>query len=408
MKCRHCKKEISDDSVFCEHCGRRVKRNKWPFIIAALLLVSGGVLFYLNYGKGNETPGPSVTVTVKSKDESMGTVKGGGSFKSGAVVQIEATAKRGYRFVCWDDGNKESFREVTADHNQEYQAIFEEKRKVTISVKSNDESMGTVIGGGTYYDDTVVSIIPVANKGCHFVGWGDGKVDNPREVKTDQALELVAYFEETASGPNDTVVSGLPEPLPREVPKYKVTVESSNIDMGTVSGGGTFDSATVVIIEAVAKEGYKFASWMDGNKDKTRKVLVDGNHKYKAQFEKEYVAPSDESKDPSDKWIVEHIVKEKSPKSHTKRYWFGKYEGDMKNGIPDGNGKMYYNCHIQIAKFHSNSPYFAEEGDYFDGYWTNGDINNGRLFDKDGNLKHTIRGKSRTRPYDLEIDEYIK
>lgn len=394
MKCKHCKTIISDDSVFCEHCGRRVKRNKWPFIIAAILLVGGGVLFYLNYGKGEGTPGPSVTVTVKSKDESMGTVKGGGSFKSGAVVQIEATANKGYRFVCWDDGNKESFREVTADHNQEYQAIFEEKRKVAISVKSNDESMGTVIGGGTYYDDTVVSIIPVANKGCHFVGWGDGKLDNPREVKTDQTLDLVAYFEETGSDldPND-VPPDLPGPLPREVSKFEITVESSNTNMGTVSGGGTYDSATVVTIDAMAKEGYKFISWTDGNKDKTRKVVVDGNHKYKAQFEK----------------IAQHVEPPvEPPKSQTKRYWFGRYEGDMKNGIPEGGGVMYYNCHIQIAKFHSTSSYFAEEDDYFEGDWKNGDINNGKLFDKDGNLKYTIRGKSRTRPYDLETDEYIK
>ncbi len=395
MKCKHCKTIISDDSVFCEHCGRRVKRNKWPFIIAALLLVGGGVLFYLNYVKGNETPGPSVTVTVKSKDESMGTVKGGGSFKSGAVVQIEATANKGYRFVCWDDGNKEGFREVTADHNQEYQAIFEEKRKVAISVKSNDESMGTVIGGGTYYDDTVVSIIPVANKGCHFVGWGDGKVDNPREVKTDQALELVAYFEETGSNSNDTVTLGPPDPLPREVPKYKISVEPSNNNMGTVDGGGTYDSATVVTINAVPKEGCKFASWNDGNKDKTRKVVVDGNRKYTAQFEK--IA---QRVDPPGK------LEEEVPGRlyQTKEYWFGWYVGGMKNGIPEGSGKMYYDCHVQIAK-HDIVSHYAEEGDYFIGIWCNGDIEDGDLYDSKGELKCHISPGGRTKPYELNNEK---
>lgn len=97
------------------------------------------------------------------------------------------------------------------------------------------------------------------------------------------------------------------------------------------------------------------------------------------------------------------------PKVKDKKYWFGRYEGFLNNGIPEGRGTMYYNSHVQIAKYNSDgTERFAEQGDYFVGNWKNGDIITGSLYDKEGVLKYKIRGKGRTRPYDLEKDEYIK
>jgi hypothetical protein len=91
------------------------------------------------------------------------------------------------------------------------------------------------------------------------------------------------------------------------------------------------------------------------------------------------------------------------PTPHTKTYSFGKYSGQLKNGMPEGNGTMIYTKPAQIAK-HAREPYYAEKGDVFVGTWGNGDIVNGKLFDKNNNLKATILAGKRPNPYDINKD----
>ena len=83
-------------------------------------------------------------------------------------------------------------------------------------------------------------------------------------------------------------------------------------------------------------------------------------------------------------------------------YSFGKYVGDIRNGIPEGSGTMYYYKHMQIAKHDTkNPPHYTEEGDYFIGTWGNGDIVNGALYSKDNVLKEKIFASKRPNPHDL-------
>lgn len=95
-----------------------------------------------------------------------------------------------------------------------------------------------------------------------------------------------------------------------------------------------------------------------------------------------------------------------SPKvKNTKTYSFGKYVGNLKNGIPEGDGKMYYHRRVQIAKHDTdNPPHYAESGDWFDGTWGNGDIISGALYSKDGKIKEKIFAPKRFNPYDLNKD----
>ena len=89
--------------------------------------------------------------------------------------------------------------------------------------------------------------------------------------------------------------------------------------------------------------------------------------------------------------------------NNTKKYSFGKYSGSLKNGIPEGKGTMIYTTHTRIAK-HARETYYAENGDVFVGTWGNGDIVNGKLFDKNNNLKATILAGKRPNPYDISKD----
>ena len=90
---------------------------------------------------------------------------------------------------------------------------------------------------------------------------------------------------------------------------------------------------------------------------------------------------------------------------NTKTYSFGKYVGSLKNGIPEGDGKMYYSRRTQIAKHDTdNPPHYAESGDWFDGTWGNGDIVSGALYSKDGKIKEKIFAPKRFNPYDMNKD----
>lgn len=264
LHCKHCGAELAEDSVFCEQCGKRVKPNKWLFIILAfaLLLVGGGLWYYMTHRSGKKPlpkSKPTYTISIKSSDETMGTVNGGGTYDTIITVTIEALANEGYRFVSWNDGNKERQRKVVTDHNQEYEAQFEVERDVTPG-------------------------------------------------------------------------SGGEEPTARVVPKFVITVVPSDRNMGTVIGGGTYDSLAMVTIEAKANVGYHFVSWSDGNKKNPRTIKVEASKKYIAKFDGNI-----EPKPP-----VEPVVKGS---------WNGvaTYTGTWEGGVPHGSGgKLYFSSDYQL------------------------------------------------------------
>lgn len=64
----------------------------------------------------------------------------------------------------------------------------------TINVSSNDDQMGTVIGDGTYLENSTVQLIAVPYSGYVFQQWNDGNTDNPRDVTVTQDSTFTAYF----------------------------------------------------------------------------------------------------------------------------------------------------------------------------------------------------------------------
>ena len=85
-------------------------------------------------------------------------------------------------------------------------------------------------------------------------------------------------------------------------------------------------------------------------------------------------------------------------------YSFGKYVGRTVNGIPYGRGTMTYTCRIHIAK-HGSATRYAENGHRLEGTWTNGDIENGVLYDSNNNRKAGILAGRRSSPYNLNNDK---
>ena len=73
--------------------------------------------------------------------------------------------------------------------------------------------------------------------------------------------------------------------ISQAVPQYTITVQSANPTMGSVSGGGTYNSGSNVTISATPFSGYQFTQWQDGNTNASRTITVTGNATYTAYFE---------------------------------------------------------------------------------------------------------------------------
>ena len=65
---------------------------------------------------------------------------------------------------------------------------------VTLSVSANYAIRGSVSGGGTYPEGTVVVMTATADSGYFFAFWNDGDTVNPRTVQLQHETSFMAYF----------------------------------------------------------------------------------------------------------------------------------------------------------------------------------------------------------------------
>ena len=210
-------------------------------------------------------------ITAVSANPSWGTVTGGGTYYSGSQVTLVATPVEGCRFVRWDDGVTDSLRVITVTENATYVATFSNTPPMptyTITVQSNDETMGTVSGGGVYEAGTMVSISATANEGYVFVQWNDGNISASRYIAVLGDATYTATFATVASQ------------------TFTITVESADTTMGTVTGGGQFLIHQPATFRAIPRVGYLFKEWQDGNTTNPRTITVEGDSTFIATFER--------------------------------------------------------------------------------------------------------------------------
>ncbi len=169
--------------------------------------------------KETEKPVEKFTVAVKVNDSKMGTAKldpDKAEYAKGEKVTATATAKEGYEFVNWTVEGKavstEATYEFLVDKNVELTANFKKAEKpvekVTITVKANDDKMGTIKldpAKESYEDGEIVTAIATAKEGYKFVNWTvAGKVVSDKaeyKFKVDRAVELQANFVKVSEDP---------------------------------------------------------------------------------------------------------------------------------------------------------------------------------------------------------------
>ena len=223
--------------------------------------------WYVDDVRIEQGAGPaSYTITTDVDPVGAGTVTGGGTYSEGTEVTLTATANTGYIFSHWSDGLTTNPRTITVNTNANYTAYFITGggTMYTVTVVSENPLLGSVTGGGSFPEGTVIQISATPSPGARFVGWDDGNTDNPRTVTVTGDVTYTAKF----------------EPLPN----YTITVVSANPTMGSATGGGTFMEGTTVSISATPLSGYYFIGWDDGNADNPRTITVTQNATYIAQF----------------------------------------------------------------------------------------------------------------------------
>ncbi|MBR0176244.1 MAG: choice-of-anchor J domain-containing protein [Bacteroidales bacterium] len=206
------------------------------------------------------------TITANANPSNGGTVTGGGTYSFGATATLQASPNKSFTFVRWNDGDASNPRTVTVTEDATYTALFVSglSSLFTVTVTSNDETLGTTSGSGQYPSGSSIQIRAIPYAMANFVKWSDGNTDNPRNVTVNSNMEFEAEF--------------------AAVQQYTIEVTSANPEMGNAYGGGTFVAGETAVISAQAFEGYEFVRWNDGNTENPRTITVTGNASYQASF----------------------------------------------------------------------------------------------------------------------------
>ncbi len=211
------------------------------------------------------TPVTYYEITTNVTPSGAGTVNGGGTYPEGATVTLTANANNGYTFDHWQDGNTENPRTITVTGNATYTATFTQDT-YTITVNANPPAGGSVTGGGPYHYGETATLTATANSGYEFAGWQDGNTENPRAVTVTGNATYTATFSEVGTT------------------YFSVTANVSPAGAGTVSGTGTYEAGTVIVLTANANPGYTFDHWNDGSTSNPRTVTVNNDLSFTAYF----------------------------------------------------------------------------------------------------------------------------
>lgn len=115
----------------------------------------------------------------------------------------------------------------------------------TIAVSVSPVGAGTAGGAGSYPSNSPCSLVASANPGWGFKNW----TENGTQVGAAATYNFTVRT-------NRTLVANF-------VPAYTVTTGVSPSYGGTASGGGTFNSNSVVLVTAAPNTGFRFVNWTE-------------------------------------------------------------------------------------------------------------------------------------------------
>ena len=189
----------------------------------------------------------SYNVTLIADPAEGGNLEGGGVYNHGETATVNATANYGYSFVNW------TMNGVQVSTDQEYSFTVTEPvtliahftlNSYTVTVSADPAEGGSVMGTGTYYFGTSISVTATANTGYTFVNWTMNGVQVSAQAvysfTVTESVNLVAHF---------------------SLNSCTITVSADPAEGGAVSGAGSYDYGTTIMLTATPNEGYDFVNW---------------------------------------------------------------------------------------------------------------------------------------------------
>ena len=183
-----------------------------------------------------------------SCEESLGTVKGAGTYAAGQVVTVRAVAAEDTAFVGWFRNgtcvsSKKTYRFTVREDTSLY-AVFASGSYVVHTVASPAEG-GAVSGFGGYEAGERATLRAIANTGYSFAGWTDDKGETVSE-NADYTVKVMGDATYTATF----------------APKsYQVVLSASDDSVGTLSGEGSYQFGDTVELNAMPMGTKRFVGW---------------------------------------------------------------------------------------------------------------------------------------------------
>ncbi len=188
-------------------------------------------------------------------DTTMGDITGAGYYNYLETATLIATPRYGYEFISWSNEQTDSLITIVVTKKDVYSALFK-PRLFDVTLNANNDEMGIVDGGDTYYYLDTVEICATPNDGYKFLRWSDDITDSLRTIVVKGDIELTAMFAK------------------EDAKIYTVSLTVNDENMGTVSGASNYTDGDIAIISATANPGYRFTNWSDGDTASTREIVV--------------------------------------------------------------------------------------------------------------------------------------
>ena len=240
--------------------GRNPDRRRYgnPYAHQALSLGPdgpwGGITIAYRYGPFGVVSDGQRYVEVVSSDAAQGMGLYTAYYPDSTYQTITAVPNRGNRFSHWNDGVTDNPRTIFVTQDTVFTAYFDSLPLYHLEAQSNDEELGSVVGGAPYYEGEEAVLQAMPNEGNRFVCWNDSVTENPRSVVVTQDTAFSAYFE--------------------PIPQYDVNVQSNDEALGYVTGSNTYYEGDEAVIEAVAHVGNHFKMWNDSVTVNPRRIVV--------------------------------------------------------------------------------------------------------------------------------------
>lgn len=207
-------------------------------------------------------------VSIGSSSEICGFSRVVGAYY-GDIVQITATENPSCHFLNWTKDGEIVTEQISFSHVVTENVAFIANYDVVLyrlTVKPDNSNRGRCEGSGIYAYNTTHTIRAIAFTGYVFEQWDDGNTNATRIVTLTENKTYIASFSR-----ND------------------VNVVVPNVEGGSSVGSGEYKSGSVVSLQAIPDEGWKFDYWLiDGVQytDKTYNFVISNNKTVLPYFSK--------------------------------------------------------------------------------------------------------------------------